>query len=196
MAKKSFAMISLLFKGMNKSSITQDFHKGHKALDITPPKKINFGYGTPLCAPENCLVLGINGDGFTAFSYKNFVYGYGIKLKGLETGHEYLFWHCLPMFPVWGGDMVKRGQIVAYMGNSGKVFQGNKEVELKDRDQLPFNPKNPEEDGLHLHFEMYKNGKQIDPTPHFNWSWQPQYGALDQIRASLVVINKIRKNIK
>ena len=190
-------MISLLFKGMGRNSITQGFHFNHRAWDLVPPKKVYFGYGTPLCAPEDFEVLGINGDGFTPSSHEKFLYGYGIKLKGLKTGLQYLFWHCLPMFPIWGGNRGKEGQIVAYMGNSGTVSQGGKPVELKDRDQVPFNPKDPEEDGLHLHFELYdKNGKQIDPMSYFDWDKQPEYGAAEQIRAATVVLNKLIRNIK
>lgn len=183
-------MIGTFFKGMSPASISQGFHFNHKAWDLVPPTTVYFGYGTPLCTPEDCLVLGINGDGFTPDSHKNFLSGYGIRLKGLKTGYEYLLWHCLPIFPVWGGDKVKEGQIVAYMGNSGTVYSNGKFVELEDRDQLPINPKDPEEDGLHLHAEVYDKGMQIDPLPLIDFSKQPTYTTLDFMKAYIKILEK------
>ena len=183
-------MLSLLFKGMTKDDITQGFHQNHGGWDLvehsTARGKL---YGTPLCAPEDCLVLYINGDGFTPNSNEHLANGYGIKLRGKETGLEYLFWHCLPIFPVWGGDSVKRGQIVAYMGNAGYVTVGGKLVPIEERTTDP-------EPGTHLHLEVYKKGFQIDPVSLFNWDLQPQYGTSDIIKAALVVAQKIIKRIK
>lgn len=181
--------LTLFFKGMTKDDITQVFHSGHKAWDLveynTPTGKL---YGTPLCAPENCLVLGVTKE---SLSHDNsgLEHGYGIRLRGLETGHDYLYWHTLPTFPVWGGDTVKRGQIVAYMGNAGYVTVGGVYVPLEERVKDP-------EPGTHLHVVVYKNGVEIDPMPLINWNWQPQYTFLDFVRAMMVVLKKISQNIK
>lgn len=179
--------LTLLFKGMTEGHITQVFHRGHDALDIIGNKS-SFGYGTPLCAPENCLVLGITSEELTSDN-KDLEHGYGIRLKGLETGLEYLLWHCLPIFPVYGGDIVSRGQIVAYMGNAGTVYQNGVYVPLAERTTKPFG-------GTHVHFEVFKQGDRIDPYPLFNWSWQPQYSLADYIGAFMRVLSKISKNIK
>lgn len=180
--------LTKFFKGMSKDNITQIFHPGHPALDITG-NKTNFGYGTPLCAPENVLVLGINGDKPLTVDSHDLEYGYGIRLKGLETGHEYLYWHCLPYFPVWGGDTINRGQIVAFMGDAGDVSQGGSYVPLDQRLSAPYR-------GTHLHIQMYKDGTLIDPLPFINFSWEPQYTLMDQISATLKVLSKISKQLK
>lgn len=174
--------LSTFFKGMTLNSITQVYHAGHKALDIIG-NKTNFGYGTPLCAPENCLVLGITKEELS-HDNKDLEHGYGIKLKGLETGMEYLYWHCLPIFPVYGGNTVKRGQIVAYMGNAGLVYQGGQYVPLEQRTTNPFH-------GTHLHVQVEKDGVRIDPLPLINFQWQPTYTLSDFISATLVVLKKI-----
>lgn len=169
---------------MSKDDISQTYHAGHRAWDIYERTPLVHTYGIALCAPEDCLVLGINGDTFTPNEHKRLENGYGIRLKGLETGLEYLYWHCLPTFPVWGGQRVNRGQIVAYMGNAGNVYAGGKYVPLDKRLEEP-------KLGTHVHFVVFdKDGNQIDPAPLFNWSWQPQYSYLDLLKAFIVVLQK------
>lgn len=171
-------MITKFFKGMRPANITQGFHDGHKALDIVG------SYGTPMCAPEDCLVLGIRGDGFTPNSTNNLKRGYGVSLLGKETGTEYLIWHCLPYLPVWGGDSVKRGQIVAFMGNSGYVLVGGIEVVIDERPKPPYR-------GTHLHVEGSKNGVKYDLLPEINWSWEPTYTKADLLKATMVCLTKM-----
>ena len=172
---------------MTLNHITQIFHEGHKALDIVG-NKTNFGYGTPLCAPENCLVLGITSEELS-HDNKSLEHGYGIKLRGLETGIEYLYWHCLPIFPVYGGDTVKRGQIMAYMGNAGLVYQGGNYVPLEQRIKAPFQ-------GTHLHIQAEKDGQRIDLLPLINFSWEPTYTFTDLVGATMKVLRKISQGIK
>lgn len=174
-------MISTFFKGMTQGHVTQIFHKGHQALDIVG-NKVSFGYGTPLCAPEMCRVLGITKEELS-HDNKGLENGYGIRLKGLETGHDYLYWHCLPLFPVYGGDVVKAGQVVAFMGNAGLVYQGGQYVPLDKRNKMPF-------PGTHLHIQMELNGKRVDPLKHINFSWQPQYSLTELMSATIVVLKK------
>lgn len=178
--------LTLFFKGMTRDHITQISHTRHQALDIVG-NKTNFGYGTPLCAPENSLILGITSEKVTRDNH-DLEHGYGIKFKGLETGIEYLYWHCLPIFPVNGGDVVKRGSIVAYMGNAGLVYHGGAYVPLDKRTSVPFK-------GTHLHIQAEKDGKRIDPFPLINFSWQPQYGVLEVMSATLVVLKKIAQGL-
>lgn len=171
--------LTKFFKGMTQNNVTQVFHKDHQALDIVG------AYGTPLCAPENCLILGITKEELVE-NNQALENGYGVRMKGLETGHEYLYWHTLPILPVWGGDSVRRGQIVAYMGNAGNVRVDGKYVPLEDR-ILPNHP------GTHLHIEMFKDGVRIDPLPHINWSWEPQWTKTDFISSFLKVLSKMAK---
>ncbi len=179
--------LTKFFKGMTRDNITQIFHDGHLGLDIISTN-FKYGYGTPLVTPERSLILGITDEKVTEDN-KDLEKGYGVRFRGLETGHEYLYWHCLPIFPINGGDEVGRGQIIAYMGNSGRVTVGGNLVPLSERTTNPYH-------GTHLHIQMYKGRELIDPFPFINWNWEPQYGFADSITAQLKVLNKIAKLIK
>lgn len=181
---------------MGPDDISQTYHANHKALDITPDdRKIFYGYGTPLTAPEEVRIIRITGDTYTPDSTKNLQRGYGVWMKGLETGFTHLYWHVLPYLPVWGGDIVKRGKIVAFMGNAGLVYRGGVYVPLEDRTD-------PDFPGLHLHWETFdptfrmgdaKAGHEVNQIPLLDYSLQPTYTTLDHLLAYGVVVKKWRK---
>lgn len=172
-------MIGKFFKGFTIDKITQGFHDGHPALDIVNT------YGTPLCSAEDGHVMGLRGDGADGLSESlaELAYGYGIRIKG-DSGDEYLYWHCMPMFPVSAGDRVTRGQIIAYMGNSGHVVVNGVDVPVENR----LDTNHP---GTHLHIEYTHNGVRIDPLPLIDWSLEPNYSKLDVITATVKVVRKI-----
>jgi hypothetical protein len=175
-------ILTKFFKKMTPDDVTQGYHPKHQAWDLiensTASGKL---YGTPLCAPENCTVMGITEASLEI--HNQLEKGYGIRLKGIETGYEYLYWHCLPVFPVNGGDSVKRGQIVAYMGNAGFVQVGGKTVPLEERTEDP-------EPGTHLHVEIFEKGDRIDPAPLVNWNWEPNWTTIDYIVALIATLQK------
>ncbi len=184
------AKLTKPFKGMTVANISQTYHEGHKALDLCKPSSIA-SYGTPLCAPEDCTVLNISGDKYTPDSTKGLKNGYGIYLKGMETGYSYLFWHIMPIVPVNIGDTVKRGSIVAFMGNAGLVYVGNTYVPLEERTASPFK-------GTHLHLEMFDKGYQlfsakkfVNPLDHIDFSLEPGYSNVDVMKATVFVFKKI-----
>lgn len=183
-------MLTLFYKGMRPEHVTQGFHSKHKGLDIVS------SYGTPLCAPEDCLVTRISGDGPVDGSTEGIKYGYGVHLKGKETGNVYILWHCLPYFPVWGGDSVKRGQVVAFMGNAGYVTVGGRALTVEERDHLEDGKFKLETGGTHLHIELEVNGIEVDPLPLISWSWEPQYTKWDLIKAITACLSKIARAIK
>ncbi|WP_456324431.1 peptidoglycan DD-metalloendopeptidase family protein [Desulfonauticus submarinus] len=97
----------------------REFHKG---LDISGP------VGTPIIAPADGVVVfcGVNG-------------GYGLSLlidhgNGISTRYAHL-----QKAVVKKGERVKRGEIIAYMGNSGRST------------------------GPHLHYEVRINGVPVNP---------------------------------
>lgn len=186
--------LSAPYKGASPKYISQGFKPGaHPALDMFWPGK-TYGYGTPLCAPEDCYVMMLRGEKYTPNDTIGLASGYGIWLKGKETGQVHLFWHTLPLFPVLALDNIKRGQIVAYMGNAGMVFSGGVEV--------PVNERLSTKKGTHLHWEVYEPGYKIGKeklfvnfTDQVDWNKQPTYSSFDQVKAVGVVVGKYTKLI-
>lgn len=182
-------MISAPYKGAVKEHITQTYHGGHPALDMAG-RPSNVMYGVPLCAPEDCEILLIRGDTYTPETDENLKRGFGIWLKGLETGFVHLFWHNQPIHPVFVGQTVKRGQIVAFMGNTGNVYSDNTYVPIEGRTRPPYR-------GTHLHWELYDKTYRIggrkpflNPLEHIDWRSQPTYTNAEHMKALAVVIGK------
>ena len=77
--------------------------KMHEGLDIAAPP------GTPIIAPADGMVLFVGERG-----------GFGLTLE-IDHGHGYstLYAHC-QRIKVEEGDVVRRGEIVAFVGNTGK----------------------------------------------------------------------------
>ena len=107
--------------GTRKDPITKDpdFHPG---LDISAD------YGQPVLATADATVSSAGPNG----SYGNMVtldHGYGIVTK---YGH-------LSRFAVMGGQRVKRGDVIGYVGSTGRST------------------------GSHLHYEIWMNGRLTNP---------------------------------
>ncbi len=101
--------------------------KFHEGLDFSAPT------GTPIYA---------TGDGVVK-QVKRSRRGYGNTIQ-LDHGYNYitLYGH-LSKFNVAKGDKVKRGQVIGYVGNTGKST------------------------APHLHYEVRKNGKKMNPIYYF-----------------------------
>lgn len=171
------------YKNFTVLDVTQGFHSGHKAIDAVPKK---LPYGKPLVAPEEIEVEKIWGGSKVSNSLEDITFGYGIAMKGLETGRRYVYWHCLPIFPVWAGDRVKRGKIAAFMGNAGNVTVGGAYVPAEAR-------LNPEKPGTHLHEVVQINGVPIDPLSVMDVTTEPIYTNLDLSIAMMMCTVKILK---
>lgn len=177
------------------ANVSQGYKPGqHPAWDMFQPSK-TYGYGTPLCAPEDCKVIFLKGDTYTPNDDSGLKNGYGIWLKGLETGQTHFFWHTLPVFPTSVGQTIKRGHIVAYMGNAGLVYSGGAYVPVEERLST--------KKGTHLHWEVYDDkyrlgGKKrfVDFTNQVDFTLQPVYTNVDQLKATTVTLAKIAKLLK
>ena len=110
--------------GMRISPFTgkKQFHPG---IDVAGWK------GTPIMAPARGKVV---------FVGKNGSLGLTVKIKH-NSAYETEYAHLLKA-AVKKGQNVERGEIIAYMGNSGRST------------------------GYHLHYEVHKNGKCINPFHH------------------------------
>lgn len=179
-------------KGFSKNLISQTFHDKHKALDIisTFDWYKRRGSGTPLCAPERCEIIKITGDTFTPGNVHNIERGYGIYLKGLETGFTHLYWHIKPVVPVSLGQVVERGKIVAFMGNAGLVYSDGVYVPIEDRTKDP-------NEGTHLHWEVFDQtykigGKKtfVNPLDYLDFSIEPTYTTSELLGAISKVLLK------
>jgi len=118
--------------------------------------------------------------------------GFGIKLQSLRNPDVYyLYWHCLPRFPVNVGDKVVQGQIVAQMGNSGFVLVRGIPIHVNVRNIPPYL-------GTHLHIErrIEKNGivEYTDITKFIDYSIPINYDILTAVKNILQkIINIINK---
>lgn len=108
--------------------------KMHAGLDFTAPQ------GTPIYATANGTVklAGYSDGGYGNHVVINHGYGY-----------ETLYGHMVRI-KVRGGQRVKRGDIIGYVGSTGKST------------------------GPHCHYEVHKNGQKIDPVYFFYNDLTPQ----------------------
>ena len=102
----------------------------HGGIDIEAPE------GTPILAAADGTVTVAN----STDSYSG-GWGYYVKIKHNEI-YSTLYAHCSRIAEV-GGKEVKRGQVIAYVGSTGRST-------------------NP-----HLHFEVYKDGARANPLNYF-----------------------------
>lgn len=127
----------VLKKGENQ--ITMKYSAGHKAVDLVKYKSqvedvIAHSAGKVVFCQTGCK----NNKQATG----NLSYGNCVKIDHGE-GYSTLYAH-LATVKVKLGAVVKQGQVIGRMGNTGRSF------------------------GAHLHFEVRLNNKHIDPTPYLN----------------------------
>lgn len=119
--------------------ITQGYSNNHQAVDLV-------GEGRTLA------YIIAHSDGVINFCQKGFKnakgstgnasYGNCVKIKH-NGGYETLYAH-MKTVNVSNGQKVSKGQVIGYMGDSGNAY------------------------GAHLHFEVRKDGKRINPTNYLN----------------------------
>jgi murein DD-endopeptidase MepM/ murein hydrolase activator NlpD len=180
------------FKCASLNNVTQGFNATHRAIDWLPSRKAGFGgYGTPLVAPEDGIV-------HTVYTINNpkedddgklITNGFGLWIIG-DSGRDHLIWHTQPVMPVSLNDRVKRGQIVAYCGDSGNVFENGVYVPIEQRNIPNFL-------GTHLHQMMTDigegKGSPVDPLPLIDFDTEPSYTIFDELKAISITLLKISK---
>jgi len=106
-------------------------------------------------------------DGTVVFAGRHGGHGNYIKLNhggGLQTGYAHL-----SRFAVSSGQRVRRGQVIGYVGSTGLST------------------------GPHLHYELYRNGKTVDPlSVRFVVRAQLSPDELKQFRAKLLELKKVK----
>jgi murein DD-endopeptidase MepM/ murein hydrolase activator NlpD len=97
--------------------------------------------GVDIGAREGAPVRAVN-DGLVAYSF-NGMSGYGNSVLLLHAdGSVTLYAHCRATY-VFAGQRVRRGQVIAEVGETGLAR------------------------GAHLHFEWRRDGQPLNPIPHF-----------------------------
>lgn len=184
-------MICKPYKNAKQSDISNPFGANPQWYNGIPHNGcdwVSFN-GTPLVAPEDCIVDNIITDAVINTDLGPLMRGYGIILNN-RRGKFHLFWHCQPVFPVGLGQSVKQGEIVAFMGNSGFVMTGGVVVPIELRNKPPYQ-------GTHLHQEVFTfvDGKRKyeDPLPLIDFLIPISYDLLTSIG---IVISKIINLLK
>lgn len=140
----------------------QSFGGNHTGIDICPA---SFAYGTFLVAPEDVIIKEvIDQETFAVKFIENLSKGFGVLMTSVRDPNvDYLYWHCLPNIPVRKGQLVKQGDVISQMGNSGFVMSGGVLVPIEHRNNPPYL-------GTHLHMEVRVNNQYVDPVPYIDWS--------------------------
>lgn len=137
--EKLYAAIPAIQPLSNKELVRLASGFGYRVHPVYKVKKLHTGIdfsapiGTPIYATADGKVEDIN----VSFS------GYGKTIQidhGFGFGTRYAHMHD---FAVKEGDMVKRGQVIGYVGNTGTST------------------------APHLHYEVIKNGSKINPVHYF-----------------------------
>lgn len=119
------------------NKITQGFSSGHKAVDIGRTHIT----GEPITAhTAGKVIFCQTGQKNNKNATGNASYGNCVKIDH-GNGYSTLYAH-LATVSVKLGDTVEQGQVIGTMGNTGRSF------------------------GAHLHFEVRRDNKHIDPTPY------------------------------
>ena len=111
-------------------SITQGYHGGHYAYDVADRSK------PPILAAASGTVMKAFNSGWNG--------GYGHYIL-IDHGNGYA--HNEVVY-VGVGDYVEQGQVIAKMGNTGRVYGVT---------------------GIHLHFELIFNGSKLSPSVMGVW---------------------------
>jgi len=129
----SISSIGLNLIRPTRGVLTQGYRSGHYAIDIANSRN------TPIYAAAGGVVKIARTSGWN--------YGYGNYLTiDHGNGVETLYAHNENL-KVAVGDTVRAGQLVALMGNSGRVFGVT---------------------GIHLHFELRIRGRKVNPYNYFD----------------------------
>lgn len=119
--------------------------RGHRGVDFKAP------IGTPVRAPFAGRVSKVNW-----YTRTN---GRCVKLKDLRSGRDALFLHLSRVDrKVRPGRDIRRGQIIGWVGNTGRSF------------------------APHLHYQLEKNGRTLDPF-RVHSTWRAQLSKVDLGRA-------------
>ncbi|MFA7116040.1 MAG: M23 family metallopeptidase [Bacteroidales bacterium] len=124
--------------GMRLDPVSKDRYKMHSGIDLAGP------IGEPVYSTGNGKVTNVGYDFFGYGNYLEIDHGFGYKTK-------YAHLHSVN---VSIGDIVRRGDMIATLGNTGHTT------------------------GPHLHYEIRYKGRAVNPINYFSFDITPQSYAL------------------
>ena len=120
--------------------ITQNYSNNHQAIDIVG-KNYTLDY---IISHSKGIIIDIqDGRSNLKGSIGNLAYGNYIKIDH-QNGYQTLYAHLQNGINLRKSQYIEEGQILGYMGDSGNAY------------------------GKHLHFEIFKDNKKINPTEYLN----------------------------
>lgn len=138
MVKERRIFISTILK-TGENQITQKYSKTHEAIDLVKEKNQS---DLIIAHSAGTVVFVQTGYKNEPGSTGNRSYGNCVKIEH-ANGYFTLYAHLSEVY-VKKGEYVEKGQMIGKMGDSGNAY------------------------GIHLHFEVWKDNKRIDPTPYLD----------------------------
>jgi len=123
-----------------KCIITQNYSNSHPALDVVGE---NYTLDYVIAHSDGKIITIQDGLSNMKGSVGTLAYGNYIKIKH-QNGYYTLYAHLQNDLPVKKNQIIKKGQIIGYMSDSGNAY------------------------GKHLHFEVYKENQRINPQEFLN----------------------------
>ena len=123
-----------------KCIITQEYNSSHPALDIVGS---NYTLDHITSHSDGIITVLKDGLGNMKGSIGSLAYGNYVKIEH-QNGYSTLYAHMQNDLPVKNNQLVKKGQVIGYMSDSGNAY------------------------GKHLHFEVYKGNERINPNEFLN----------------------------
>lgn len=123
--------------------ITNPYSNKHNAVDICKNTNGKADFDYIVAHSDGKIIFFQDGLGHLPGTSDNSSYGNCVKIDH-GNGYCTLYAHMKKGLLVKNGQTVKTGQKIGYMGNSGNT------------------------NGAHLHFEVWKDGKRINPTEYLD----------------------------
>lgn len=143
--KKDYEEIFLFYPDINpiNPKIKPSLSSGFSTKRLHPiENNIKAHFGVDIVAKKNTPIYATASGTVIKSKFFNGKAGHSIEI-GHKYGFKTKYFH-LNLFIVKKGERVLKGQIIGYLGNSGAST------------------------GYHLHYEIIKNGKNIDPIDFLN----------------------------
>lgn len=138
--------------------ITQGYSEKHKAVDV-----VGGGYTLDYIVAHSDGKVVFYQDGLNNMkgSTGNASYGNCVKIEH-GNGYHTLYAHLQKGLLIKNGDIVKKGQRLGYMSDSGNAYGG------------------------HLHFEVFKDGNRINPTEYLDKEFPKPKKSIDELSKEVI----------